>query len=76
MTVAQRSKLVQRVAVNARSLRQDSGLTQEQVADKANISVAMVSLVERGGRAAGLPTLERMAKALKVDASKLFREVV
>ncbi len=57
---------------NIRLQRQRRKLTQEQLAAKADISVAYVSLLERGERTPPLDTLEQLAKALRVDPLELL----
>ncbi len=59
---------------NLRLQRQRRKLTQEQLADKAGMSVAYVSLLERGERAPPLYTLEQLAKALRVEPLELLQQ--
>jgi transcriptional regulator with XRE-family HTH domain len=58
--------------IRLRYLRNQVGLTQEQLADAANISVDFVSLIERGINAPSFDNLEKLAKALGVSAQELF----
>lgn len=51
--------------------RQRAGLTQVALANKAGVSVAYVSLIERGGRLAPLDTLTDLADALGVPLTVL-----
>jgi transcriptional regulator with XRE-family HTH domain len=55
-----------------RYLRQQRRFTQERFAERANISVDFLSLVERGINAPSFETLERMAAALRVSPRDLF----
>ena len=55
-----------------RTLRLRSELTQEQLAETANISVDFLSLIERGINAPSFESLERVAKALHLDVKDLF----
>ncbi len=57
---------------NIRLQRRRRKLTQEQLAAKADISVAYVSLLERGQRAPPLDTLEHLARALRVEPLELL----
>ncbi len=59
---------------NLRLQRQRRKLTQEQLADKAGMSVAYVSLLERGERTPPLDTLEQLAKALRVEPLELLQQ--
>lgn len=52
--------------------RRRLGLTQEELADRADISVDMVSKIETGASGARFPTIERLATALKIDPAELF----
>jgi len=54
-------------------MRQQAGLTQEQLAESAGISVNFVSAVERGQKSPTLATMEKFAKALNVPLMELFR---
>ena len=55
-----------------RALRQRNGLSQEQLAEAADLHWTYVSGIERGKRNPGLNTLGRLAKALGVTPSKLL----
>lgn len=63
-----RAKFGQRL----RELRKQKGLTQEQLAEAAQISVEFLSNMERGVNAPSFETLERLAQALKVPIKELF----
>ena len=60
-------------AVKAR--REQAGMTQEELAERAGIHRTYLSDVERGGRNLSLVNIERLAKALSVRLSALFAEV-
>jgi len=53
-------------------LRRQASLTQEQLAEQAEISVDFLSLVERGINAPSFDNLEKIAKALGVSVRDLF----
>ena len=55
-----------------RDLRKKRGITQEQLAEAALISVDFLSLVERGINAPSFETLEKLACALDVPVKELF----
>ena len=61
-----------RVGRNVRRLRDESGLTQEVLADKAGIHQTYLSGVEGGKRNPSVVVLERIATALSVDVAKLL----
>jgi transcriptional regulator with XRE-family HTH domain len=55
-----------------RALRLQHDLTQEQLAESAEISVDFLSLVERGINSPSFEVMERLAKSLKVPAKEFF----
>lgn len=56
-----------------RELRQRHQLTLAQVSEQAHVSSSMLSKIETGQIMAGLDTLSRIARALGVSMSMLFR---
>jgi transcriptional regulator with XRE-family HTH domain len=60
------------VAQNLRRLRQDRGLTQEELADRAGLNRNYVGMVERKENAPTVDTLEALAKALDIDPTALL----
>ena len=58
-------------AVKAR--REELNLTQEGLADKAGIHRTYLSDIERGSRNVALINIERLAKAMSMSLSELFR---
>ena len=60
-------------AVKAR--REELGLTQEDLAQRAAIHRTYLSDVERGGRNLSLVNIERLAGALRLGLAELFRRV-
>ncbi|HVW56945.1 MAG TPA: helix-turn-helix transcriptional regulator [Rhizobiaceae bacterium] len=52
--------------------RRRIGITQEALADKAGVSVDMISKIETGATGARFPVIERLAEALGVDPAELF----
>ncbi len=58
---------------NLQMLRRKRALTQESLASKAGISVAYVSMLERGMRTPPLETIEQLAKALRVEPLTLLQ---
>jgi transcriptional regulator with XRE-family HTH domain len=55
-----------------RKIREERGLTQEGLADLAGMHFTYIGQIERGRRNPSLINLERLAKALKIDAGKLL----
>lgn len=52
--------------------RRQAGLTQEELAEAAGISVDMISKLESGTSGARFGVIERLAEALEVDPAELF----
>lgn len=61
------------LAVNLRQLRQARGLSQEELAHRAEIDRTYVSALERSIYAAGIDVVDRLARALGVEAADLLR---
>ena len=55
-----------------RELREASGLSQEELAERARLHWVYVSGVERGVRSPGLDVIGRIAIGLRVSPSELF----
>lgn len=55
-----------------RDLRKTQGLSQEELAEKAELHYTYIGGVERGERNLSLKSIERIALALKMDIRDLF----
>jgi transcriptional regulator with XRE-family HTH domain len=55
--------------------REALALTQEDLAEKASIHRTYLSDIERGSRNVGLINIDRIASALSLPVSELFRQV-
>lgn len=62
-----------RVGQNLQRIRRDKDLSQEELAHRANVHQTYLSGVESGKRNPSVVVLERIATALEVDVSDLFR---
>ncbi len=62
------------LAANMRRIRRSKSLTQERVAEYAELHVNYVSSVERGERNVTLYNIAKIARALGVTLSELFSE--
>jgi len=60
------------LSAQARSLRQDQGLTQEEVAERSGLSVDYVEKIERGTTSPTVETVRQLAQGLGVRISTLF----
>ena len=55
-----------------RSLREKRNLSQEKLAELAKLHTTYVSLIERGKRSPTIETVDKLAKALGTEGSKLI----
>jgi transcriptional regulator with XRE-family HTH domain len=62
------------LARNLRQLRQARGLSQEEIAARADITTNYVSCLEREEYAASIDVVERLAAALDVEPIELLRQ--
>jgi transcriptional regulator with XRE-family HTH domain len=62
-----------RVGSSVQRLRRDKGLSQEELAHRADIHQTYLSGVESGKRNPSVGVLERIAAALSVDIEEFFR---
>jgi transcriptional regulator with XRE-family HTH domain len=60
---------------NVRRLREARGLTQEKLAEKANLDPTYISGIERGVRNPGIKNVARLAKALGGTTAELCKGV-
>jgi len=58
-----------------RTYRERAKFSQEKLAEKANLSVVFISLLENGWRTISVDALLRIAKALRVELEDLVKGV-
>jgi transcriptional regulator with XRE-family HTH domain len=61
------------LALNLRKLRHAQGLSQEELADRAEIDRTYVSALERSVYGAGIDVIERLAQVFGVEPADLLR---
>ncbi len=61
-----KSNINEEVGFNIRRIREEGGLSQEELAALAGLHRAYVGQIERGEKNIGLKNLEKIAKALEV----------
>jgi transcriptional regulator with XRE-family HTH domain len=66
-------KLRRTVARNLRRLRQKSGLTQEELADRASLNRNYVGMIEREENSPTVDALEQLSVALNVSPVAFFQ---
>ena len=62
-------------AANLRRLRNERGLSQEKLADNAEINRTYVSLLERSKYAVSIDVLAKLAEVLGVDPADLLKRL-
>ncbi len=67
--------ITQSFAKTLKHKRQQSGLSQEKLAELANLSMRSISLLECSKQQPTLATIEKLAKVFKLTASQLLVEV-
>ncbi len=63
------------IGANIRTFRKKSGLSQESLAEKAELHPVYISQVERGTKAVSVDALWKLSRALHVSMSALFRGI-
>lgn len=61
-----------RFGKNVQRYRKEAGLTQERLGELTGLDRGYISGVERGVRNPAIINIEKIAKALRIKASKLF----
>lgn len=61
-----------KIGKRIRKLRKEMGLTQEQLADKVNITPHHLCYVENARRRPSLPLVRRLARVLETTLGELF----
>ncbi|AWK03961.1 transcriptional regulator [Flavobacterium crocinum] len=64
----------QRFGLKIKELRKLNGLSQEKLANLAEIDRTYLPTIEKGERNVSIEVVERLAKALKVKIADLFNE--
>jgi transcriptional regulator with XRE-family HTH domain len=67
-------KLREVVAQNLRRLRDESGMSQEELAHRAGLNRNYVGMLERAENAPTVDVIEKLAAALQVDPAAFFNQ--
>jgi len=73
--MSQRHRALDQFGQNVRKQRADKGLSQEALAEKADLDPTYISGIERGVRNPSVLSIVRIAKALGTDSGSLFQGV-
>ncbi len=63
--------IVERIGLNIRRIREERGLSQEELGAIADLHRAYIGQIERGEKNIGLQNLEKIANALNIDVRVL-----
>jgi transcriptional regulator with XRE-family HTH domain len=74
-TMSRRARSLTSFGQNVRKMRVASGLTQERLAEKADLDPTYISGIERGVRNPSLLIISRLARALRIPVAKLCEGV-
>ncbi len=66
------SDIKQRFGLAIKKRRHELGISQEELAERAELHRTYISDIERGVRNPSLENIEKLAKALEVSVSALF----
>jgi transcriptional regulator with XRE-family HTH domain len=68
--------VAEQFGANLSHLREQAGITQEDLAFRASLHRTEIGLLERGGRIPRIDTLAKLAGALEVEPGELFEGIV
>ncbi len=75
MTSTSELKMMKSFGMRVAAVRKSRGLTQQELAERINMSVVAIAYIETGKRWARLGTLTKIANALQVDVADLFKSI-
>ncbi|MBI3889101.1 helix-turn-helix transcriptional regulator [Candidatus Saccharibacteria bacterium] len=75
MTSTTELKLMKAFGKRVAAVRKSRNLTQQELAEQIGMSVVAIAYIETGKRWARLGTLTKIANALHVDVSDLFKNI-
>lgn len=71
MKQSKNNGIVSKIGLKIKLLRNKIGYSQEELAEKANLSSTALGAIERGASVAGIDTLDRIANALEIELKEL-----
>ena len=72
MQMRKNAKLPKLLGKKVQRLRKAAGLTQEELAEKVEVSRAYIGYIEQARNTPSIELLEKIARALRVDIKELF----
>ena len=73
MSDAKETKYLAAFGKRLAEIRRSRGLTQEQLAERANITALSIGYIEQGRRWPRISTLQKLAKCLGVPIAEMFK---
>lgn len=73
MNNTRNEKFLMRFARNLKAARKVRNMTQEDLADKAGLTLSQIARIETGVINTTISTVEALLKALKADSNELFQ---
>lgn len=68
-------KIMKSFGMRVAAIRKSRGFTQQELAERTEMSIVGIAYIETGKRWARLGTLSKIAKALNVDIADLFKNL-
>ena len=68
------TNILKRFGLNVRQIRRLKGLSQEELAFRANVHRTYIGMIERAEKNITLVNIEKIANALEVNIKELFDE--
>ena len=65
-------RMSEKLGKRIQRLRKETGMTQEEFAEKINISRTHIGHIEQGRKTPSIKLMEKISKALKIRMSELF----
>lgn len=66
--------LIEVFKYNVKKIRIEKNMTQEQLAEKSNLSANYIGEIERENRKVSIDTIEKIAAGLEVNPSELLKK--
>jgi len=66
------NKMLQKIAINVRNTRNSLNISQEKLAELANLHRTYIGQIERAEKNLTITSLEKIANALKIDIRDLL----
>jgi len=68
-------ELNMKIGKKVRELRSENKLTLKQLAERTNLSVSLISQIERAESAASISTLNKIVSALNISLKEFFGDI-